>query len=61
MAAKKQVKPKAKAKSKAKPKKITPQKKKPAEKMPFCTSAASAEHYRAHNEDAPCDDGRKGK
>jgi len=28
------------------------------EKLPFCTTAASAEHARALNEDEPCDDAR---
>ena len=31
------------------------------EKMPFCTTAASAEHARADEEDEPCDDSRAGK
>ena len=55
MATKKQV------KSKAKPKKASPKKKKTVEKLPFCTTAPSAEQHRAHNEDGPCDDGRKGR
>jgi hypothetical protein len=29
--------------------------------LPFCTTAASAEHARAANEDEPCDDGRAGR
>lgn len=29
--------------------------------LPFCTTAASAEHSRAANENEPCDDGRAGK
>jgi hypothetical protein len=37
------------------------QKKKLSEKeLPFCTSAPSAEHARADNEDEPCDDSRAG-
>ena len=30
------------------------------ENLPFCTTAASAEHARATNEDEPCDDNRAG-
>ena len=30
------------------------------EKVPFCTTAPSAEQARADNEDDPCDDGRDG-
>ena len=30
------------------------------EDLPFCTTAASAEHARATNEDEPCDDSRAG-
>jgi hypothetical protein len=30
------------------------------ERLDYCTTAASAEHARAFNEDAPCDDGRAG-
>jgi hypothetical protein len=52
MATKKQTKPKAK------PKKASPKKKKTTAKLPFCTLAPSAEHYRAHDEDEPCDDNR---
>lgn len=55
MVTKKQTKPKAK------PPKAKPKKKKTAEKLPFCTTAASAEHQRARNEDEPCDDGREGR
>jgi hypothetical protein len=55
MATKKQTKPKAK------PKKASPKKKKTAEKLPFCTTAPSAEHHRARNEDGPCDDGRESR
>ena len=29
--------------------------------LPFCTTAPSAEHARATNEDEPCDDGRAGE
>lgn len=46
---------------KNKPEEKKKKKKKPEEameKMPFCTSAPSAEHHRAHDEDEPCDDGR---
>ena len=28
--------------------------------LPYCTRAPSAEHMRANEEDAPCDDGRSG-
>jgi hypothetical protein len=28
--------------------------------LPFCTTAPSAEHARAKNEDEPCDDGTAG-
>ena len=30
------------------------------EELSFCTSAPSAEHSRAHDNDEPCDDGREG-
>jgi len=30
------------------------------EKLPYCTTAPSAEHSRAHDDDEPCDDGRTG-
>ncbi len=33
-------------------------KKKTETEMPFCTTAPSAEHARATNEDEPCDDSR---
>ena len=36
-------------------------KKKIEEKLPYCTTAPSAEHMRAHDDDEPCDDGRSGK
>ena len=37
-------------------------KKKPAEdELPFCTTAPSAEHARADQDDEPCDDYREGK
>ena len=36
-------------------------KKKIEEKLPHCTTAPSAEHTRAHDNDEPCDDGRSGK
>ncbi|MFC1883420.1 hypothetical protein ACFL2O_01505 [Thermodesulfobacteriota bacterium] len=32
----------------------------PEEKLPYCTTAPSAEQARAHDEDEPCDDGRTG-
>ena len=28
--------------------------------LPYCTTAPSAEHMRANEEDEPCDDGRSG-
>ena len=31
------------------------------ETTPPCTTAASPEHSRAHDDDEPCDDGRTGK
>jgi len=31
------------------------------EKLPYCTTAPSAEHARASDNDEPCDDGREGK
>ena len=31
------------------------------EKLPYCTTASSAEQARAEDEDEPCDDGRTGK
>lgn len=36
-------------------------KKKVEEKLPFCTTAPSAEHHRAQDDDEPCDDGRSGE
>ncbi len=33
---------------------------KPEEQLPPCTTAPSAEHGRAHDDDEPCDDGRAG-
>ena len=30
------------------------------DKLPYCTTAPSAEHARASDEDEPCDDGREG-
>ena len=36
-------------------------KKKTEEDLPYCTTAPSAEHYRADDEDEPCDDGRTGE
>jgi hypothetical protein len=35
--------------------------KKAKEPVPFCTSAASAEHARAESDDEPCDDSRSGE
>ena len=37
------------------------QKKEEEEKLPFCTTAASAEHARANEENEPCDDYRAGE
>lgn len=34
---------------------------KPDEKLPFCTTAPSAEHFRGSDDDEPCDDGRAGE
>ena len=31
------------------------------EEIPLCTTAPSAEHARAADDDEPCDDGREGK
>lgn len=39
---------------------IKKQKKKSEEKLPFCTSAPSAEHARGMEEEEPCDDSRTG-
>ena len=36
-------------------------KKRDVEDLPYCTTAHSAEHMRAHEEDEPCDDSRAGK
>lgn len=30
------------------------------EELPYCTTAPSAEHARASDDDEPCDDGREG-
>ena len=38
----------------------SPKKKKEEEAMPFCTTAPSAEHARAEDEDEPCDDSTGG-
>ena len=35
-------------------------KKKVEEKLPYCTTAPSAEHTRADDESEPCDDARSG-
>ena len=37
------------------------EKKKAEEELPFCTTAPSAEHARAGEEDEPCDDFREGE
>jgi hypothetical protein len=39
---------------------VLPRKKKAKEPLSFCTSAASAEHARADDDDEPCDDSRSG-
>jgi hypothetical protein len=31
-----------------------------ANKLPYCTTASTAEHLRGENDDEPCDDGRAG-
>lgn len=36
-------------------------KKEEEENLPYCTTAPSAEHARAHDDDEPCDDGRAGE
>lgn len=36
-------------------------KKKKEDELPFCTTAPSAEHSRADEEDEPCDDFREGE
>ena len=36
-------------------------KKDEGEKLPYCTTAPSAEHARAQEDDEPCDDGRAGE
>ncbi|HUU39946.1 MAG TPA: hypothetical protein VMW42_03300 [Desulfatiglandales bacterium] len=36
-------------------------KKKVKKPLPFCTTAPSAEHARAEDEDEPCDDDRAGE
>jgi hypothetical protein len=36
-------------------------KKNAAEELPYCTTAPSAEHARASDDDEPCDDGRGGE
>lgn len=44
-----------------KPEKQTKEKKKKLEEqLSNCTTAPSAEHARAHDEDEPCNDGRAG-
>jgi hypothetical protein len=39
----------------------TKKKKQKEEELPFCTTAPSAEHSRAEEEDEPCDDFREGE
>ena len=39
---------------------VKKQKKETEEKLPFCTSAPSAEHARGMEEEEPCDDSRSG-
>ncbi len=41
--------------------KVEKKKEKAEEKEPFCTTAPSAEHARADEEDEPCDDSRAGE
>ena len=36
------------------------EKQKNDEKLPYCTTAPSAEHHRASDDDEPCDDSRAG-
>jgi len=40
---------------------VKKKKKKADEELPFCTTAPSAEHSRADEEDEPCDDFREGE
>jgi hypothetical protein len=40
---------------------VEKKKKKADEELPFCTTAPSAEHSRADEEDDPCDDFREGE
>ncbi|MBN1850395.1 MAG: hypothetical protein JW932_17625 [Deltaproteobacteria bacterium] len=40
--------------------KVKAKKKEEEEKLPFCTTAPSAEHERVGDDDEPCDDGRSG-
>jgi hypothetical protein len=40
---------------------VEKKKKKADEELPFCTTAPSAEHSRADEEDEPCDDFREGE
>jgi hypothetical protein len=42
-----------------KPEEQVKKKKKKEEELPFCTTAPSAEHSRADDEDEPCDDFRE--
>jgi hypothetical protein len=47
-------------KEEKKPEEQVKKKKKKEEERPFCTTAPSAEHSRADEEDEPCDDFRDG-
>jgi hypothetical protein len=40
---------------------VKKKKKKADEELPFCTTAPSAEHSRADEENEPCDDFREGE
>jgi hypothetical protein len=43
------------------PEELASEKRKKAnERLPYCTTAPSPEHHRAHDDDGPCDDGRGG-
>ena len=48
-------------KEEKKPEEQAEKKKKKEEELPFCTTAPSAEHARADEEDEPCDDFREGE
>ena len=47
-------------KEEKKPEEQVKKNKKKEEELPFCTTAPSAEHSRADEEDEPCDDSREG-